>query len=248
MLWLRLTAAFLCSVGMLAAQDLPAGTAIPVMLSSWLDASKQKPGETIEGKTMQEVSLPAGASIKRGSHVTGHIVAVKKTGDTGSRITLQFDQLEDEGKTIALSVSLRALASAYSVSQTQNPLNADSTYLGSNSWTTRQVGGDIVNRGRGLVGSSSGIVGKWTGSGVWGKLTPAPERGCPATDGNDQDQALWVFSTSACGVYGSRGLKLAHAGRTDPVGQIVLESQQDLRLRGGSGWLLLVNSTPSPTH
>jgi hypothetical protein len=231
---------------MLAAQDIPAGTAIPIMLSSSLDAKKNKPGETIEAKTMQEVSIPSGESIKRGSRVTGHVVAVK-TGAGGSRITLQFDQLEAEGKTIALSVSLRAVASTYSVSQTQNPLNADSTYVGSNSWTTRQVGGDIVNRSRGLVGSSSGIVGKWTGSGVWGKLTPAPERGCPATDGNDQEQALWVFSTSACGVYGSRGLKLAHAGRTGPPGQIVLESQQDLRLRGGSGWLLLVNSMPSPT-
>jgi hypothetical protein len=248
MLWLRLTAAFLCSVGMLAAQDLPAGTAIPVMLSSSLDAKKNKPGETIEGKIMQEVSMPSGGSIKRGSRVTGHIVAVEKPGATGSRITLQFDQLEDEGKAIALSVSLRALATMYSVNQTQNPLNADSTYVGSDSWTTRQVGGDIVNRGRGLVGSSSGIVGKWTGSGVWGKLTPAPARGCPATDGNDQEQALWVFSTSACGVYGSHGLKLSHAGRTDPVGQIVLQSQQDVRLRGGSGWLLLINPRPVPTH
>ncbi len=246
MLWLKLAAGFLCSVTVLAAQDLPAGTTLPVMLSSTLDAKKDRPGETIEGKTMQEVSLPSGVTIKRGAKVTGHILAVTKPGSAGSRITLQFDQLEDEGKAVALSVSLRAVASMYSVSQAQNPLNVDSTYLGANSWTTRQVGGDVVNRGRGLVGSGSGIVGKWTGSGVWGKLTPAPERGCPASDGNDQEQALWVFSTSACGVYGSGSLKLEHAGRTAPVGQVVLESSQDVRLRGGSGWLLLVNAPPPP--
>jgi hypothetical protein len=248
MFWLRLTAALICSVTMLSAQDLPAGTALPVMLSSSLDAKKDRPGETIEGKTMQEVSLPSGVTIKRGSRVTGHVVAVNSQAAGGSRITLQFDRLEDEGRTIALSVSLRAIASMESVSQAQNPLNADSTYLGADSWTTRQVGGDIVNRGRGLVGSDSGIVGKWTGSGVWGKLTPVPERGCPATDGFDREQALWVFSTSACGLYGVRDVKLAHAGRTLPVGQIVLESRQDLRLRGGSGWLLLVNATAAATH
>jgi hypothetical protein len=216
------------------------------MLSSTLDAKKDKPGETIEGKTMQEVSLSSGGTIKRRSRVVGHVVAVNKAG--GSRIVVQFDRLEDEGREVSLSVSLRALASMESVSQAQNPLNADSTYLGADSWTTRQVGGDIVNRGRGLVGSDSGIVGKWTGSGVWGKLMPAPDRGCPPTDGNDQEQALWVFSTSACGVYDSRALKLTHAGRTNPAGQIVLESQQDLRLRGGSGWLLLVNASTPQTH
>jgi hypothetical protein len=192
---------------------------------------------------MQEVSLPSGVTIKRGSRVTGHVVAVRKSGAGGSRLTLQFDRLEDEGRTITLSVSARAIASMDSVSQAQVPIDANSSYLGSNSWTTRQVGGDIVNRGRGLVGSGSGIVGKWTGSGVCGKLTPATEGDCPASDGNDQEQALWVFSTSACGMYGSPGLKLSDAGGTDPLGQIVLASQQDLRLRGGSGWLLLVNAS-----
>lgn len=248
MLWLKLAAGLLCSAIILAAQDLPPGIALPVMLSSTLDAKKDKPGETIEGKTMQEALLPSGDTIKRGSRVTGHIVAVSKSGSAGSRVTLQFDRLENDGRTLPLSVSLRAVASMESVSQAQNPMNADSTYLGSDSWTTRQVGGDIVNRGRGVVGSSSGIVGKWTGSGVWGKLTPAPDRGCPATDGNNQEQALWVFSSSACGVYGSSDVHLAHAGITDPVGQIVLESQHDLRLRGGSGWLLQVLGPAHPTH
>jgi hypothetical protein len=241
MLWLKVAAVIFCSFITLQAQELPTGTTLPVMLGSSLDAKKDKPGETIGGKTMQEVLLPSGMMIKRGSKVTGHIIAVSKSGP--SRITLQFDRFEDEGRTVPLAVGVRAVASMNSVSEARNPIGASSSYLSSSEWVTRQVGGDVVNRGRGLVGSDVGIVGKWTGTGVWGRLTSAPERGCPGTGGSDSEQALWVFSTSACGAYGTEGLKLAQDGTTDPLGQIVLESATDVRLRGGSGWLLIVNAS-----
>ena len=48
--WLRLLVAAICCVSVLAAQELPAGITLPVMLSSSLDAKKDKPGETIEGR------------------------------------------------------------------------------------------------------------------------------------------------------------------------------------------------------
>jgi hypothetical protein len=245
MLWLKLGAVFLCSVTMLAAQDLPAGTALPVVLNSTLDAKKDKPGVKIAGKTMQDVPLPSGAKIKSGSHVIGHVVAVSRLGAAGSRIAVTFDQIEDHGQVIPLSVSLRALASGESVYNAQIPIGAESDYSSSNEWTTKQVGGDVVNRGRGLVASSTGIVGKYSGSGVWGKLTPAADAACLATDGDDREQALWVFSTSACGVYGSSDVKLAHNGSTNPIGQIELQSDKDLLVRSGSGWLLLVNAAPA---
>ena len=86
MLWLKLAAAFLCSVTMLAARDVPAGTALPVMLNSTLDAKKDKPGEKIQGKVMQDVPLPSGAKIKSGSRVSGHVVSVNKlAGGVSSR-------------------------------------------------------------------------------------------------------------------------------------------------------------------
>jgi hypothetical protein len=65
-----------------------------------------------------------------------------------------------------------------------------------------------------------------------------------ATDSNDQEQALWVFSTTACGAYGFEDLKILHTGSTAPFGQITLESPKDILIRGGSGWFLLVNATP----
>ena len=191
---------------------------------------------------MQEVLLPSGSKIKSGSHVTGHVVSDGLSGSVW-RITVMFDNLQDQGRTIPLNVNLRAMAATESVFQAKTPIDSASTYESSYGWTTKQVGGDVVFRGRGYIASPDGKVGRWNGTGAWGKLTPAGD--CLATDVNEQEQALWVFSTTACGVYGFQDLKLAQTGSTAPVGQITLESTKEILVRDGSGWLLLVNAAPA---
>ena len=226
----------LCFLTAGAAQSLPAGTALPIMLGTSLNAKNDKPGQKIEGKLMQEVALPSRSVIKKGSRVTGQIVSVQP-----SRITVQFNELEDEHQVVPLNVALRAMATAESVFQAGTPIDAASTYESSDEYVTKQVGGDVVFRGRGYVASDQGKIGRWTGTGVWGKVAPGGD--CPATDDNGQEQALWVFSTTACGTYGfEKQVTIAHAGRTPPVGQITLQSSKDILVRGGSGWLLIVNT------
>jgi hypothetical protein len=173
------------------------------------------------------------------------VIGLEVTSSVGQvrHLSVQFDQLEDGGRIIPLNVSLRAMASSENVFQAKTPIDAISSYESSYGWTTKQVGGDVVFRGRGYIASSQGKVGRWNGTGAWGKLTAAGD--CLATDSNDQEQALWVFSTTACGVYGFENLRIAHAGSTAPLKQIILESAKDILVRGGSGWLLLVNATSS---
>jgi hypothetical protein len=234
----RLAVLVLLSATALTAQTIPPGTALPVMVNTGLNAKGVKPNQKIEGKLMQEVNLPDGAKLKSGAHVTGHVVSVSRPKGSGSRIVLQFDQLQDEHLSIPLHVSLRAIASSENVFQAGTPIDAASTNEGSQSWVTKQVGGDVVFRGRGYVASKQGKVGVYSGTGTWGKLSAAGD--CPASEGNPQ-QALWIFSTTACGIYGFEHTKLDQSGLTPPLDQIAFSSPKDIDIRAGSGWLLVTN-------
>jgi len=245
-----LPAYFWCvlSVAALSAQQIPAGTTLPVMLNSTLDAQKAKPGQRISARIMQEVRLPDGARIPAGSRIVGHVLQVNgPDAASPSRLAFKFDQLNLCGHVYPLTTSLRALASMTEVFDAQLPTNNFDEYGTSTAdWTTIQVGGDAVYRGNGqVISPENKVVGNATiGGDVTAKLSAVPERGCRgAIESNDREQALWVFSTSACGAYGLPRLRIAHAGRTDPAGEIVLESTTNVLVRGGSGLAPCLKST-----
>lgn len=230
---------------MFVASTIPAHTALPVMLNSTLNAKSAKPGQKFEGKVMQDVPVSDQWIIKKGSRVTGHVVRAGKAGETLT-LTLKFDQLEGQGQPVPLDVSLRAVASMMSVANARNPANSASDFTSQNDWVTEQVGGDVVNRGRGLVGAPGGtIVGKWTGNGPYGKFRP-PLSGSCVGDSADVIHALWIFSTSACGAYGLPGLNILHNGAAERPGEIVLKFEKDSKIGGGSGWMLVVNGSAQP--
>ena len=190
---------------------------------------------------MQDVPLPGGGRVGNGSRVFGHIVSATKTGPSGASMVLKFDSIEDHGRTIKLTAALLAVASTASVADAQIPIEANSDLDPVSQWVTRQVGGDVVNRGRGKVASHDDIVGRWVeGSGVLVRLTPNPKAGCPTGPGYDREQAVWIFSSAACGAYGLNDLKIASSGLTPPLGEIVLKADRKIAIRGGSGWLLIV--------
>jgi hypothetical protein len=234
------------------AQQIPPGTALPVMLNSSLDAKKDKPGRKISARIMQDVRLPDGRKIPAGSHIVGQLLGVSgPTANSPSRLVVKFETLNSRGHSVPLTTSLRALASMVEVFDAQLPSNNFDEYGSSIAdWTTVQVGGDAVYRRDGKVISPyAEVVGSTTlGGDVTAKLTAAPDRGCRGSiEGNDREQSLWVFSTSACGAYGFRDLQIVHAGRTNPVGEIVLESPSNVQIRGGSGLLLRVIAPTSLT-
>ncbi len=91
------------------------------------------------------------------------------------------------------------------------------------------------------MASGTEPVGIPTPYGALGRPRPNVERGCRGDVGEDGPQALWLFSTDACGVYGLPHLHIAHAGKSDPVGTIVLRADfARLSLRSGTGMLLRV--------
>ena len=176
----------------------------------------------------------------------GQVVHVTQPGSSGSSMVVKFDALEEEGRTTALTTRLLAVASTASVRDAQLPITANSDTDPVSQWGTRQVGGDVVRRGQGRVGSRDGVSGSWVGgSSVVIKLTPNPKAGCSEGPGYDREQAVWIFSSAACGVYGLN-VKIAGAGTTPPLGEIEITSRRNVDIGEGSAWLLMVVAEPKP--
>jgi hypothetical protein len=231
----------------LFAQDLiPVGTILPVQLNSSLRSNKARAGEPISARVMQDVPLPGGRKIQAGAKVMGHIVSARPAvNGMMADLSLRFDTLAMGKRRVAMMTNLRALATMMDVSEAQIPESGPDRGTSENEWTTDQIGGEVVYRG-GVVAHGSNIVGNSVlGSGVLVHVAAKPGLKCrDEVDGNDQLQALWVFSSDACGLYDLPNLSLTHAGRSDPVGQMTLSSNKgNVKVRAGSGMLLRMNGT-----
>lgn len=231
----------------LSAQDkIPAGTILPVPLNSSLRSDKARVGQKISARVMQDVPLPRGRTIHAGAKVIGQIVSARPAANgIMAELSMRFDTLAMGKQSVPMITNLRALATMMDVSEAQVPESGPDRGTSENEWTTDQIGGETVYRG-GVVAHGSNIVGNSVlGSGVLVHLSSRPGTKCRREmDGNDQMQALWVFSSDACGLYDLPNLALAHAGRTNPVGQIKLSSDRgNVKVPAGSGMLLRVIGT-----
>jgi hypothetical protein len=221
---------------------IPAGTILPIRLHSALSSKNASPGQHITGRIMQDVPLPNRQKIKAGAKVTAEITEVAPASSSGhGQISFHFDKLQIGRQQISIQTCLRALASLLEVSSAQ--IYEQSIGFGTPAtWaTTDQVGGDVVYGVGGPVINATGeTVGIGANDGVLAKVRAKAGTDCRgAVAGNDQPQALWVFSTDACGPYGYPNVRIVHAGRREPVGQVTLAAVTgDLKLRGGSGMLL----------
>lgn len=228
---------------------IPSGTILPVRLNATISSAKCKPGQVITARLMQDVPLPKGAKIREGSKVIGHIVEVMAaTTSTPGRVSLKFHQLASSHQTISIATNLRAIAGFMQINEAQTPPVGPSESDVYRWLTTVQVGGDVVYGEGGIVTAAENanqVVGKAVSGGVLSQVRAKPDTKCRgAIDGNDSPQALWVFSSDACGTYGLQHIYIAHAGRKDPNGLIVFVSDTgNVKIPGGSGLLLRVNSS-----
>ncbi len=104
-----------------------------------------------------------------------------------------------------------------------------------------QIGGDVRYGDGGEVRDRlKQKVGKGVRGGVLVQVRAQPNSGCDGpVNGNDTPQALWVFSSDACGVYGINGLEVTHDGKAPPLGVVTLSFQKpDTKLESFAGILL----------
>ena len=226
---------------------IPPGTILPVALQTTISASKGKAGQPVRGEIAQDVPLPGNSKIPKGSRMEGHIVEVTPAaGRNVQNISIRFDKLYSAGKAIPVTTSLRAMAGFMEVLAAGTPQQGVGESDVFNWMTTTQIGGDSVyGRGGTVTSTHNGgqVVGTAPISGGVLVLVSANASGhCRgAIDDNENPQALWVFSSDACGTYGLSKIHLVHAGRTEPVGTFTLQLEgQKTKIHSGDGMLLRV--------
>jgi len=228
--------------------SIPPGTILPVRLNPTISSANSRPGQVITGRIMQDVPLPAEMKIREGSEVIGHVVdVIPATAGAGARISLQFDKLVSSHQTISIATNLRAIAGFMRVIEAQTPRFGAGEGEVFRWLTTVQIGGDVVyGAGGPVVAGDAGnqIVGSAVNGGVLSQVRAKKGTLCwGAIDGNDAPQALWVFSSDACGAYGLEHINIVHSGRTNPTAVIVLASDTgEFKIRNGAGMLLRVNA------
>jgi hypothetical protein len=236
------TTVLLISAATAGAQEIPPATALPVTLNSTLDVRKVVSGQPITASIAQDVPLPSGGKIRAGSRVSGRVLQAGMKGDRSSYLRLRFDSVRADGRDIAITTSLRALASPREVQEAQTPKHGPILGESSANWTTTQVGDDVVYRGGGHVMHDTAVVGDPVKDGVLAELLAVAHPGCETGSGGRR-LALWVFSSSACGAYGFRYFEIAHAGNTTTIGEIVLQSKKNVHVDTGSAMLLITVSS-----
>ena len=225
-------------------EDIPSGTILPVRLNASIHSNNARPGQAVTGRIIQDLPLPSGGKVPAGSRVLGTVITASSAKAGGkATLALRFDTLEVRGQKIAITTNLRALASPTEVRLAQLP-ETSPDFGTPVSWeTTRQIGGDEVYGWYGVVTDKTGQrVGTSVPDGVLVHVRAQPGSKCRGElAGENSVQALWVFSSDACGVYGYDTLMVQHAGRSDPTGQIELVSNKgELRLSEASGLLLRI--------
>ncbi len=240
MRWVALLGVALLATSCVLAQEIPAGTVVPVMLTMTVDSAKAHPGQQVTGKVMEVVPLPDGQDIPVGAKVFGHVSqVVPGNGVSPASLAVQFDQIVFHGREIPVKTNLRALASMMAVYDAQVPFFEPDTTPRS-AVMLAPVGGEPAFRPDNPEKSSGRMV-RFRGD-------------LPAGCGGRIDQeggtgALWVFSPYACGVYGfGKGLVIVQDGASDPDGNIILGSKKSVSVHAGSGLLLRVASLQRSTE
>lgn len=226
-------------------QPLMPGITLPVRLSHALEAGNAKPGARIVATTTQRVPVGAHSYLHHGARLFGDVVASTEGDGTAahpSTLSIRFTSLRYKNQTVPISTSAVAIANFVQVDDTTVPINGGSD-RGNNSpasWTTSQVGGDILCRSGWIADLVDGGLHKVGSADYFGVYT-LPQ---PPTNGSGAPfpRALGVFSATASGLYGIEEGTALHSSN----GTITLtRPARKLLLRNGDNLLLEVVNTQS---
>ena len=227
-------------------QPLLPGVTLPVRLSRSLVAGKVKPGTRIVAATTQRVPVGERLYLHHGARLVGEVVASIQGDGTAaqpSTLAVRFSSLQYKHETVPILTKAVAIANFVQVDETAMPTNggADRGNNSPASWTTRQVGGDLLDRSGWIGELVDGALHKVGSADYYGVYTlPRPPEN---RDGQAFPRALGVFSASAAGLYGIEEGTALHSAN----GVITLtRPARRLLLRNGDNLLLEVIAPGQP--
>jgi hypothetical protein len=196
-------------------------TTLPITFTKSISADHSRPGDTVIAKTTQPIKLANGRKVGAGALVTGHVISANAFGfdktpyakQKASTLEVQFDALVVHGEKLPLRVYVRAMAGPFTSWDAQKPQASDMDPLG----TLTQVGGDqLTPSQKEILNRDGDIVGYNKHGGAFAHLIANSGRGAQC-DGTDTEQPVFIFSASACGLYGFANLSSTSLGsESDP--------------------------------
>lgn len=193
----------------------------------------------MKARVMQDVPLEGHSKIHAGAMIVGRVSEVAPAAEPV--LAVRFDKLVEGKRSTPITTSLRALASPMDVEDAQIPTSGPDRGTSEADWVTEQIGGEIRYHGS-VVTHGRDVVGNSVAEGVLVQASANPHGRCEGEmQHNESPQAMWLFSSDACGIYDVPHLRLMHSGRTDPVGEIRFRSSRGpVNISAGSGMLLTV--------
>jgi hypothetical protein len=213
-----------------AASQMKAGSTFQAELVKPVDARKNKPGDEVTAKSIQDMKSDGRVILPKGSKIIGHVTEVKQRtkGESESAVGIVFDRaLLKGGAQMPMALAIQAVAS----SQTVTSAAASDESMMANDSTSGMASGSGSATGRGLIGGVASTTGNTVGGTAGTALNTANSVGA---------NAAGSLSSTSHGVVGLPGLALRSAvSDSASAGSVISSKSTNVHLDSGTRMLLI---------
>ena len=219
------------------------GTKIDATLTSSLDARKNKPGDRVEARTMQDVKQDGKVVLKKGTRLVGHVTQAqaRASGQAQSQLGVVFDQaVMAGGQQVPFKGTIQALAAAQSSTAATagaDPIMASGGGMGSTQGSARGTGGGLVGGVASTAGATTGSVVNTAGS-VTSNTAGTVNAATRSTGAVGGLSSTGRLTSNSSGVFGLEGLSLDSSASSATQGSLIVSQTKNVHLESGTQLLL----------
>ncbi len=236
--------------------NLSSGTTIEAVLSSSLDARKNKEGDQVVAKTTKAVKSDGKVVIPKNSKLIGHVTEAKTRakGESDSMLSIAFDRaVLKNGQEIPVHIVIQALAAAETATSAalegedmggasaMGAARGTSAASASSRGTPGGVLGGVSSTAGATASTATNVVGG-VASTATGGLGATANTAASATGPAHGTHAVGELTSSSTGVIGLEGLRLNSEVSHATQGSVIASSTKNVRLESGTRMVLRVVS------